>query len=294
MSHYVRRDDGRPLDSGPPLRKTRTMAKDRLTLRAQFDMAADLYQRARPDYPEELYRTLMDVTGIERGSRALEVGCATGKATVPLARRGVHVTCVELGAELAAAARRNLTGYPGVTVITGAFEEVPSSGQPFDLVYAATAWHWIDPEVRYHRAWGLLRERGHLAFWSATHVFPVEGDRFFADLQEIYEEIGEGRGDEEVMPRPGELPDSRREIEQSGLFDVIAVEQFDWEVEYTADAYLDLLDTFSNHIAMESWKRERLHSEIRRRLAQRADGMLRRHWGAVLHVARRRDQPHLR
>lgn len=36
-------------------------------------------------------------------------------------------------------------------------------------------------------------------------------------------------------------------------------------------------------------RRDRLYSEIRRRLAVRQDGRLRRHWGAVLHVARRLD-----
>jgi hypothetical protein len=52
---------------------------------------------------------------------------------------------------------------------------------------------------------------------------------------------------------------------------------------------LRLLDTFSGHIAMEAWRRERLYAEIRRRLALRSDGRLRRHWGAVLNVAGRRD-----
>jgi hypothetical protein len=48
-----------------------------------------------------------------------------------------------------------------------------------------------------------------------------------------------------------------------------------------------LLDTFSGHIAMEQWQRDRLYGEIRRRLAERPDGTLRRHWGSVLQVARR-------
>ncbi len=65
--------------------------------------------------------------------------------------------------------------------------------------------------------------------------------------------------------------------------------QFDWEVSYDAEAYIRLLDTFSGHIAMEQWQRDRLYGAIRERLARRPDGRLRRHWGAVLHVARRRE-----
>jgi len=38
---------------------------------------------------------------------------------------------------------------------------------------------------------------------------------------------------------------------------------------------------------MAGWQRDRLYGEIRRRLAARPGGRLRRHWGAVLHVARR-------
>jgi SAM-dependent methyltransferase len=265
------------------------VAADRLSLRATFDSVADLYQQSRPDYPEALFGDLVQVTGIRPGDRLLEVGCATGKATIPLARRGFRITCFEIGAGLAAAARQNLAGFPGVRVVEDAFETCPPAREAgFDLVFAATAWHWIDPAVRYRRAWEVLRPGGHLAVWDATHVFPEGGDPFFRDIQQVYAEIGEGRADER-QPRPGELPDIAAEIEGSGWFEEVAVRHFDWEVSYTAEEYLRLLDTFSGHIAMDARKRRRLYGEIRRRLAQRSDGRLRRGWGAVLHVARRRD-----
>ena len=66
------------------------------------------------------------------------------------------------------------------------------------------------------------------------------------------------------------------------------VRQFDWERRYDADGYIDLLNTFSGHIAMEDRQRDRLYGEIRARLSRRPDAVLRRHWGAALHVARRR------
>ncbi len=80
------------------------------------------------------------------------------------------------------------------------------------------------------------------------------------------------------------------EIAASGLFDPVLVRHFDWELTYDAEGYIRLLETFSDHIAWASWQRERLHAEIRRRLSLRPDGKLRRHWGAALHVARRREQ----
>ena len=65
------------------------------------------------------------------------------------------------------------------------------------------------------------------------------------------------------------------------------VRQFDWERRYDADGYIDRPNTFSGHIAMADWQRDRLHGEIRVRLSRRPDVILRRHWGAALHIARR-------
>jgi SAM-dependent methyltransferase len=261
---------------------------EREQLRQTFDRAAGLYDRVRPDYPEALFDDLIAWTGLRPGDRLLEVGCATGKATRPLARRGFRITCVELGAELAAVARQNLAGWP-VEVVQGQFEEW-QPGEPYGLVYAATAWHWIDPGLRYPRAWQALRPGGHLAIWAAGHVFPEGGDPFFGEIQDIYDEIGEGLPPGSRQQRPGELADDRAEIEASGLFEVIAIRHYDWERVYHAEEYIELLSTFSGHLAMPEWKRKRLYGEIRRRLALRPDHSVRRHWGAVLQVARRFEQ----
>lgn len=153
------------------------------------------------------------------------------------------------------------------------------------MVLAATAWHWVDPHVRYRKAAQVLRRGGYLAVWGANHVLPEDGDPFFDQIQEVYDEIGEGGPPGALLPRPGELADFREEIDTSGVFTVIDVTHFDWETMYDADGYIRLLQTFSGHIVMHDWQRDRLFGEIRRRLARRPDGCLRRHWGSVLHVA---------
>ncbi|HYZ55575.1 MAG TPA: class I SAM-dependent methyltransferase [Streptosporangiaceae bacterium] len=266
-----------------------TSESARESLRRTFESVAASYHRARPEYPAELFDTLVTVAALHAGDRLLEVGCATGKATLPLARRGFRITCVELGADLAAAARANLAGLD-VEIIEGSFEDWrPRPAERFGLVYAATAWHWIDPVQRYVRAWEALRPGGHLAIWKAEHVFLDGGDPFFREIQDVYEEIGEGLPPGAAWPRPGELPTCGDEIAASGLFDLTYVRHFDWERRYDAEEYIDLLSTFSGHIAMSDWQRDRLYTEIRQRLSRRPDRTLRRHWGAVLHVARRRD-----
>src|SRR3712207_8534512 len=115
------------------------MTEDRNRLRLTFDGAALLYDKVRPGYPEELFDDVVALYGIPSGGRVLEIGCGTGQATVPLARRGYHVLCVELGENLAAVARRNLATYPRAEVLTADFEDIPLPEEAFDLAASATA-----------------------------------------------------------------------------------------------------------------------------------------------------------
>jgi hypothetical protein len=153
----------------------------------------------------------------------------------------------------------------------------------FDLVYAATAWHWVDPSIRYEKAHDLLRAGGHLAFWSALHACPEDFDPFFTEIQAVYDAIGESHGGDWPPAPPEQEPDFADEIERSGLFEDVRVRRYVWERRYSADEYIALLETFSGHISMEADKREHLYREIRTKLGTRS---LRRHWYAILHVAR--------
>ncbi|MFI7536487.1 class I SAM-dependent methyltransferase [Streptosporangium sp. NPDC049376] len=258
-------------------------------LRTTFDTVAADYQRARPDYPADLYTDLLTMTGIEPPANLLEVGCGPGKATIPLARLGFRITAVELGAALAGEARRELRDFPAVSVVTAPFETWrPRDDSPFDLLYAATAWKWIDPRLKYDRAAALLPSGGHLAVWDAQHAFPEDFDPFFTEIQRVYDEMGEGDGAAWPPPTPEEQPDPTAvEFEDSGQFAVVGTRRHVWARKYTAEEYIALLDTFSGHIAMQASKREHLYGEVRRLLAVRPDGRLTRHWLAVLTVGRR-------
>jgi SAM-dependent methyltransferase len=265
---------------------------DRDRLKVTFDTVAGRYHQVRPDYPDELFAELVSAARLGPGARLLEVGSGTGRATRPLAARGFAITGLEPGPHLAALARRELAQFRDVQIVEQAFEDwQPPHGERFDLVFAATAWHWIDPAIGYQRAWRWLRPGGHLAIWGTGHVVPADGDPFFREIQDVYDEIGEGLPPGAEFPAPGRLPTIRAAIEDSGLFAVTVATEFIWELHYTAEEYISLLDTFSGHIAMAQWQRDRLYAEVRRRLAARPDGTLRRHWGAVLQVASRLETP---
>jgi SAM-dependent methyltransferase len=138
-------------------------------LRSTFDSVASLYDEARPGYPERFFDDLAALSGTGSGSRVLEIGCGTAQATLPLARRGYRVLCVELGANLAAIARAKLTGYPDARVRASSFEDWPLEEGAFDLVVSATAFHWVGSAVRYQKSAQALRPGGSLALIWNTH-----------------------------------------------------------------------------------------------------------------------------
>ena len=259
---------------------------DRKKLRTTFDEDAELYDRARPHYPHQLFDDLLQMAELEPGARLLEIGCGTGRATMPLARLGFSILCVELGENMAAVARHNLAPFPEVNIDVVPFEEWDTGGERFELAFCAQVWHWLDPDVRYRKAADLLKPFGFLAIVDVEHAFPKDADRFFVDIQDIYREIGEDHPNEQwPPPLPEDVPDFRDEIEASGLFGDVQARRYVWELVYTADEYIDLLNTFSGHIAMEPDKREFLYRNVRERINARPDPRVRRHWLAILNVA---------
>jgi SAM-dependent methyltransferase len=261
----------------------------RRELKTTFDTAAETYDRARPKYPEAIFDDLIKMTGLGAGSSLLEVGCGTGQATLSLAKRGFEIVCVELGDNLASLARRNLAAYPNASVITASFEEWDPRGARFDMVFSAQAWHWLDPAVRYQKAADILKPGGRLAVLDVEHAFPKDTDPFFHDIQEVYDAIAEDGPAHEVWPPPlpEHVEDMRQEFEDNGLFKEFDSRRYVWDVMYAADEYIDLLNTFSDHIASKPEQLEYLYREVRELIGARPGGRVQRHWLAILNVARK-------
>jgi SAM-dependent methyltransferase len=257
---------------------------DRRRLRTTFDEVPELYDRARPAYPAAALDDLAALARLSAGSRVLEIGCGTGKATVPLARRGLELVCVELGPALAAVARRNLAGFANVEVVNAAFETWEPGDAGFDAAVAFTAWHWIDPEVAYAKAARVLRPHGSLAVLATKHVLPEDGDTFFADVQEDYDAVVPSEDNRPPGP-PDEVPDNAAEIASTGHFATPAVRRYLWDVVYSADEYVAVLDTYSGHRSLEERARRKLYERIRRRIESRPEPTVRKTYLGILHVA---------
>jgi SAM-dependent methyltransferase len=261
---------------------------DRRRLRTTFEEVPELYERARPLYPVELFEDLVSFGRLGPRSRVLEIGCGTGQATLPLAERGLEVVCVELGAGLAAVARRKLADFARVEVVHAVFEDWEAEEASFDAVVAFTAFHWIDPEVKYAKPARLLRPGGALAVAETDHVQVEGGDPFWAEVQADYDAVVPS-DENRPPPRPEEVGDLRAEIEETRLFGDVEVRRYLADVSYSAEEYIGVLDTYSPNRAMEPAKRERLFDRIRRRVEATPEGRVRKSYLFTLNLARRLD-----
>jgi SAM-dependent methyltransferase len=252
-------------------------------LRQTFETVAALYDQVRPTYPDELFDDL--ALSIRPGGRILEIGPGTGQATLPLAKRGFEIVAVELGVELAAFARKKLEGSPNVAIVSGDFESW-SSKRLFDAVVAFTAFHWIDPALRYAKSAALLQPGGVLAVTEVSHVRLPDDDPFWVNVQHDYDAVVPDP-DNRPAPRVEEVGDLRSEIEATDLFAEVEVRRYVWQVTYSADEYIDVLRTYSPNIARDPAISNELLRRIRARIDARDDRRLTKSYLATTNIARK-------
>jgi SAM-dependent methyltransferase len=128
-----------------------------------FDEVAAEYDRSRPGYPRELVEEACDVAELGPGDVVLEVGCGSGQLTRDLLAAGLEVVAVEPGAQLLSLAAGNLKGLGEVTFVNARFEDAQLPSRHFRAVFAASSFHWIDPEVSWAKVAELLAPHGTLA-----------------------------------------------------------------------------------------------------------------------------------
>jgi SAM-dependent methyltransferase len=128
-----------------------------------FNQVAAEYDRHRPTYPEQLVDLACLLAGIERGDQVLEIGCGTGQLTHDLLARGLRVTAIEPGTQLAGLAQQRLGGTGELELVDARFEDARPPHEHFRAVFSASAIHWVDPDVGWQRAADALVPDGTLA-----------------------------------------------------------------------------------------------------------------------------------
>ena len=248
-------------------------------LRETFNRSADTYDQIRPGYPDALIDDVIRLSGIPGQGRILEIGCGTGKATEPFAARGYTMDCLEIGRDLAAVAETKFGRFAKVRIVVSSFEDWDPDDRLYDLVIAATSFHWVDPRVAYVKSAAVLKSSGALAVFSNTPARKKDG--FFARVQAVYRAcapsiVSDG-------PRPGKVQQEPAGLE---LFQEPINRRYPWSMQYSTDQYIALLGTYSDHISLPDAEKTALLRGIADLIDQEFGGSVRKQYEAVLTLRR--------
>ena len=254
--------------------------------RESFDRVADAYAVFRPAPPREVIDYIVTASTLRRGSRVLEIGCGTGQLSVPLAEFGVEVVAIELGPHLGAVAGRNLKRFPHASVVVSSFEEWRLPVWTFDAVICASAFHWLDRELRYSKCAAALRPGGVLTILQVHHVRGGTTG-FFADTQPYYRRWGLSDDPTFKLPVPNELPPAYPELDRRIEFNAVERYRFEIPMRYTTDSYVGWLRTDSLVNSVDDESRVGFLDDMERLISQRYDGVVERNFLYEVIVARR-------
>lgn len=232
-----------------------------MDLRKTFNENEYNYDKARPDYPNELFEDIFNYVSLSESSNVLEIGIGTGQATLPFLNKGSKVTAVELGYKLAKYCQQKFAQLDYFDIFNSDFIEADLPEKCFDLIYSATAFHWIPKDRGYSKIKSLLKPNGAVAlFWNHPFVSNTSNETNLASMA-VYKKY---RPDDKT-PKQFDLSRCQkqvRELEKSG-FTAIKSKVYKRIRKLTSEEYINLIKTYSDHNALPEEVRNAFEKDMK-------------------------------
>lgn len=219
-----------------------------MDLRTTFNTDEYNYDIARPDYPIELFEDIFDYSTLHSDSNVLEIGIGTGQASLPFLQQGYKLTAVEIGDRLARYCKQKFSAFDNFCVINSDFLKADLPEKHFDLVFSATAFHWIPNDIGYAKIKDLLKPDGVLAlFWNHPFVSNTNDETNRASMA-VYQKYRPNDkppiqfNESECQVMSNELAHYGFTDIQSGIYRRTRT--------LTSEEYINLIKTYSDHNAL--------------------------------------------
>jgi SAM-dependent methyltransferase len=248
--------------------------------RRVFGADAANYDRARPEYPREIYAMLRARCGLKPGTRAFEIGPGTGLATRRLIEAGAAVTAIEPDARLAQILKAR---SPTVEVVNAVFEDAVLPDAAFDLGASATAFHWIEQRPALIKLAQWLRPGGWWAMWWNSFGDPEREDAFHDATRALFTTP-------DNHPAPFSLDRAERlgDLDAVGLFEDIGAEFFRWTLVLNPAEVRALYASFSNVMVLDESERRRVLDGLVEIATREFGGRVERNMVSAIYTAQRR------
>jgi ubiquinone/menaquinone biosynthesis C-methylase UbiE len=231
--------------------------------RTLFDGVAELYDDSRLGYPGDIVEFVLGTAAVGADSDVLEVGCGTGQLTESLANHGFRLTAIDIGASMIGIARRRLDGS-AVSFQVVSFEDFAAADASFDLIVCATAFHWVDPEVRFRKPARLLRTGGWLALLQT-------GERYDDPLGAALQGMWTARSDDGAawvrQPHPG----ATEIVADTGLFETAIHRTHTQRIVRPAETVIGVENTRATSLSWPDDMRRDFTAELRHQIGSAAE-----------------------
>jgi len=250
-----------------------------------YNRTASAYRAVRPVYPTAVFDRIAGYRpGLPPVPRVLEIGAGSGQATRQMLLLGWQVVALEPGEDLAQAARADLGEFDQVEIRDVRFEDADLVDHSFDLLTAATAWHWVDPAVGIPKARRVLRPAGTMALWWNAHV-PDTTDPGWEPIRRVYERVAPHLA--RLAPLTPDRADYDPAAELAASPWIIDVEEHDFPftVSYRTAEFLALIGTYASHRTLDEPTRQRLHDALARAIDSELGGTVTKPYNCLLVLA---------
>lgn len=160
----------------------------------RFSNRVTNYVKFRPGYPREIVDYFKGKIGLTPYWLIADVGCGPGISSRIFLDNGNRVIGIEPNAAMRLAAEGELTASDTFTVVNGRSDGTGLPDGSVDLVIAAQAFHWFEPENTEREFRRILRPGGHVALiWNErrldTTPFLADYEQFLLTYATDYEKV---------------------------------------------------------------------------------------------------------
>ncbi|WP_449076725.1 class I SAM-dependent methyltransferase [Ruminococcus sp.] len=233
-----------------------------MELRRTFNTDEYNYDKSRPAYPKDLFEDIFDYVNLSENSNVLEIGIGTGQATLTFLNNGCNVTAVELGDKLASYCAQKFSHFDNFNIINTDFIEADLPEKSFDLIYSATAFHWIPKDSGYAKIKSLLKSDGVVAlFWNHPFV-SNETDKTNLASMAVYKKY---RSNDKTPVEFDSIKcqEQINELKQYG-FTNIKSKVYKRIRRLTSEEYISLIKTYSDHNALPKEVRKAFEKDMKK------------------------------
>lgn len=234
--------------------------------RRLFGLDPEGYDDVRPDYPDWIFESLSRSGALYPGAATLEIGPGPGTATSRLLDLGADPLTLVEPDERFARTLELTTRVAGnrCTIVHQSFEDIePGAGQ-FDLVAAATSFHWLDPVPALQKARRILGDDGCLAlFWNVFQDLD-KPDPFHDATRALLAPLAASpSGAPDTVPFALDRTAREAEARRAGFSD-ISYEESHWVYEISTAQVSRLYGGFSSIQRLEEDARRALLADLMR------------------------------